>query len=106
MKDPERLPDTRVKGRAEGRGSKGAPSPAAFAGLGIQLVVSILLFVYAGRWLDEKLGTGPWLLVAGAFLGACAGFYAMYRSLMAVTRGEGRDAGSGEGKEGGGGSGG
>jgi len=61
----------------------GGPSPAAFAGSGIQLVVSILVFVYLGRWLDGKLGTTPWLLVLGAFVGAFAGFYSMYRSLMA-----------------------
>ena len=70
-------------GRGDRRGAAGAPSPAAFAGLGIQLVVSILVFVYAGRWLDGKLGTSPWLLVLGAFVGAFAGFYSMYRSLMA-----------------------
>lgn len=57
-----------------------------FAGSGIQLVVSILLFVYAGRWLDGKLGTSPWLLVLGAFVGAFAGFYSMYRALMAPTK--------------------
>ena len=61
------------------------PSPAAFAGSGIQLVVSILVFVYAGRWLDAKLGTTPWLLVLGAFVGAFAGFYSMYRTLMAQS---------------------
>lgn len=57
-----------------------------FAGSGIQLVVSILLFVYAGRWLDGKLGTSPWLLVLGAFVGAFAGFYSMYRALTASTK--------------------
>ena len=57
-----------------------------FAGSGIQLVVSILLFVYVGRWLDGKLGTSPWLLVLGAFVGAFAGFYSMYRALMASTQ--------------------
>ena len=61
-------------------------TPAAFAGSGIQLVVSILLFVYLGRWLDAKFGTTPWLLVLGAFVGAFAGFYSMYRALMAHTR--------------------
>lgn len=64
----------------------GAPSAAAFTGLGIQLVASVLLGLYGGRWLDGKLGTAPWLLVAGAFLGAFAGFYGMYRSLMASQR--------------------
>lgn len=47
--------------------------------------MSILLFVYVGRWLDGKFGTTPWLLVLGAFVGAFAGFYSMYRALMAHT---------------------
>ena len=59
------------------------PSPARFAGLGLQLVLSILLFLYVGRWADAKLGTTPWLLVLGVFVGAGAGFY----SLIPAARG-------------------
>jgi hypothetical protein len=62
---------------------RGAPPPSAarFAGLGFQLLASILLFLYAGRWADAKLGTAPWLLMAGVFVGAAAGFYNLYRQL-------------------------
>ncbi len=60
----------------------GAFSPGAFAGLGIQFVLAILLFLFVGKWLDQKLGTSPWLLIVGTFLGASAGFYSMYRRLM------------------------
>jgi len=60
----------------------GVVSGAQFAGIGIQFAASILLFLYAGQWLDRKLGTSPWLLIAGVFLGAGASFYSMYRKLM------------------------
>ncbi|HET7275915.1 MAG TPA: AtpZ/AtpI family protein [Longimicrobiaceae bacterium] len=64
----------------------GAPDPpesaAAFAGVGLQFAGSILLFLFAGRWLDERLGTEPWLLILGVFVGAAAGFYVLYRQLM------------------------
>lgn len=36
--------------------------------------------------MDGKFGTSPWLLVLGAFVGAGAGFYSMYRALMAHTK--------------------
>lgn len=79
---------------AQGSGTRsgegpGGPSPASFAGAGVQFVISILLFLYIGKWLDGKLGTAPWLLMAGVFVGAGAGFYAFYRRIMAANRGRG-----------------
>jgi F0F1-type ATP synthase assembly protein I len=55
-----------------------------YAGLGFQFAASIIAFVFLGQWLDRKLGTEPWLLMAGVFVGAGASFYAMYRKLMAA----------------------
>jgi F0F1-type ATP synthase assembly protein I len=62
----------------------GGPSVGEFAGVGLQFAVSILLFVFLGQWLDRRLGTAPWLLLAGVFLGSGASFYSMYRKLMAA----------------------
>src|SRR5687768_11195250 len=62
---------------------EGGTSGAAVAGLGMQFVVAILLFLFLGKWLDERFGTTPWLLIAGVFLGAGASFYSIYRRLMA-----------------------
>lgn len=59
-----------------------------FAGLGFQLVASILLFLYGGQWLDRQLGTDPIFLLLGVFIGAAAAIYSMYRSLMAEQRRE------------------
>src|SRR5258708_39916741 len=66
------------------RADTGAISPSHFAGLGLQFAVSILVFLYIGQWLDRKLGTAPWLLIVGVFLGAELSFYSMYRKLMAA----------------------
>jgi F0F1-type ATP synthase assembly protein I len=71
-----------------GNGAGGGPSVAEFAGVGLQFAVSILVFVYAGQWLDRKLGTAPWMLMLGVFLGAGASFYSMYRKLTAAQRRE------------------
>ena len=69
-------------------GGLGAPaiSGAAFAGLGLQFALAILFFLYVGKWLDAKLGTEPWLLVLGVFVGAGGGFYSIYRKLMGAQR--------------------
>lgn len=60
---------------------------AQFIGVGLQFAGSILLFLFAGRWLDERLGTEPWLLLLGTLVGAAAGFYSLYRQLTSATRG-------------------
>ena len=64
----------------------GAPSASAFAGFGIQFAVALLLFLYAGRWVDRRLGTAPLFLVLGVFLGAGASFFSMYRGLTGAQR--------------------
>jgi F0F1-type ATP synthase assembly protein I len=55
-------------------------------GVGLQFAASILLFLFLGMWLDEKLGTAPWLLIAGVFIGGTAGFYSIYRRLVVMPR--------------------
>jgi ATP synthase protein I len=74
-----------ASGPPGGKGAGEGPSVAEFAGVGLQFAVSILVFVYAGQWLDRKLGTAPWFLIGGVFLGAGASFYSMYRKLMAAN---------------------
>lgn len=68
----------------DGKGS--APSASDFAGIGLQLAASIVLFVFAGQWLDRRLGTGPVFLILGVFLGAGGSFYSMYRKLMGAGK--------------------
>jgi ATP synthase protein I len=63
-------------------GKSGLGAAGAYAGLGLQLTLSILLFLYAGQWLDRRLETAPVFLIIGVFVGAGAGFYAIYRKLM------------------------
>lgn len=74
-----------ASGPPGGKGADEGPSVSEFAGVGLQFAVSILAFLYLGQWLDRKLGTTPWLLIVGVFTGAGAGFYSMYRKLMAAN---------------------
>jgi F0F1-type ATP synthase assembly protein I len=98
---PREEPPSNQPRRPDTRGG-GAVSGAEFAGLGLQFVVALLLFLFVGRWLDRRLGTYPWLQIVGMFVGAGSAFYGMYRKLMAAqarSRRSGappRDGSSGE----------
>lgn len=65
-------------------GKRHEPGAGAYAGFGMQFVVSLLLFLYIGQWVDRRLGTSPVFLLIGIFVGAGGSFYAMYRKLMAA----------------------
>ena len=50
--------------------------------VGFTLVAYVLVFTGVGYGLDRLLGTTPWLMVAGVFVGAGVGFYAMIKTLV------------------------
>jgi len=83
-KRDELLADARR--RVGGGGDEAGASGSRMMGLGLQFVVSILLCLYLGQWLDRKLGTAPWLLLLGVFVGAGLGFYSMYRVMTDENR--------------------
>lgn len=56
-------------------------SGSQFAGIGIQFAVSILVFAFAGIWLDERLGTSPLFVLLLVLGGAGLGFWSMVRKL-------------------------
>jgi F0F1-type ATP synthase assembly protein I len=55
-------------------------------GAGVQFAAAIIVFLYVGRWLDQRLGSRPWLTMVGVFVGATGGFYSMYRTLIASEK--------------------
>ena len=50
---------------------------------GTQFGLSIIIGFFGGWWLDGKTGTSPLFIILGVFLGAGAGFYHLYRLLLA-----------------------
>ena len=70
------------KGPIRPSSSKDGPTPWALAGLGTQFFVAVLLFAYAGNWLDERLGTSPLFVLTGVIGGGGTSFYLSYRRLM------------------------
>jgi ATP synthase protein I len=50
-----------------------------YSGVGLTLVISSVLGLVAGIYLDRWLGTEPWLRLAGLLLGVAAGFVNLFR---------------------------
>ena len=76
-------------------------SGADFAGMGLQFAVAIIVFLFAGQWLDKRLGINGLFTIVGVFVGAAAAFYNMYRKVTAAQKKDDeerarRQAGSGK----------
>jgi F0F1-type ATP synthase assembly protein I len=71
--------------------SRKSLSGADFAGVGIQFAFAILAFLFAGQWLDKRLGTNGLFTIAGVFVGGGAAFYNMYRKISAAQRQDDED---------------
>ena len=74
------------RGGGKSGGDDRPASAATYAGLGLQLLASILVFLYAGQWLDRRFGGKGIITVVSVLLGAGTAFYSLYRRLMADQR--------------------
>lgn len=53
-----------------------------------QLVGSVLIGIFIGKWLDGKTGTEPLFLIVGLLIGLAAGVYATIRLVQHFYSGE------------------
>ena len=56
-------------------------SGSEFAGIGVQFAVTIVVFAFAGVWLDRRLGTSPLFVLVMVFGGAGLGFWSLVRKV-------------------------
>lgn len=69
------------------------------ATIGLELVLSIALGFFGGRYLDNKFGTAPWLSVVGFLFGVAAAVKAIHRAwtqMQAIALIEEREEGNPE----------
>jgi F0F1-type ATP synthase assembly protein I len=59
---------------------------APYIGIGWTLAVTVLLGVGVGYWLDQRLGTDPWLVLAGALLGMIVAFYHFFKTVARLGK--------------------
>lgn len=65
--------------------------------LGLEIVLSVMIGLFAGRWADGKLGTEPWLTLLGFFFGIGAAINSLMRTvreMQAITRREEKEQGN------------
>ena len=58
----------------------------SYSTVGLELALSVIVGLFAGQWLDEKLDSGGLLTVLGMVLGAVAGFRSLFRALRRANR--------------------
>jgi F0F1-type ATP synthase assembly protein I len=62
-----------------------------FSTVGLEMALSVLFGTLAGQWLDGKLGTSPWLLIAGVFFGAAAAGRFLWRAARRMQKATEKD---------------
>ncbi len=65
--------------------------------LGLEIVLSVMLGFFGGRWLDARFGLAPWLSLVGFVFGCAAAAKAIHRTwaeMQAVTAREEREQGN------------
>lgn len=67
--------------------------------LGIQLVASTFIGLAMGYYLDDWLGTKPWMLIIFLILGIVAGFRSIYQEAMRMMEADKKDKYGGHGPE-------
>lgn len=61
-------------------------SAGSYATVGIEFALSVLVGLFIGQWLDEKLGTSGWLTAVWLGFGVAAGARAVWRALQRANR--------------------
>ena len=56
-----------------------------YAGTGLTFALTILVLGFVGWWLDERLGTRPWLMILGILAGFVGGLISMVKRIPPPT---------------------
>ena len=68
--------------------NKWVGAAAQVSSIGLLVLISTMIGLGIGLWLDGKLGTKPWLTFIFTILGLAAGFYEAIRMLLKVVKDE------------------
>ena len=61
---------------------------APFLTIGFQLAATVVVFFFAGRWLDDQFTTAPWCMIALTLLGIGGGLYKFLRTVVKLGKEE------------------
>jgi ATP synthase protein I len=85
MEKPHRTPVTKLVDPASRR-TRRAFSALTASTVGLELGVAVIVSLLFGMWADKKLGTQPWLMLAGLLVGLIAGFRNVMRAVARAQR--------------------
>lgn len=54
--------------------------------LGYLIAVPLVVFALAGKFLDKKLGSSPWLLLGGIFFSLAVSSYMVYKKIIPAIK--------------------
>ena len=74
---------------------KASPKWMMYSSMGLELGLSVVVGFLIGSWLDEWLGTGPWLLLVFGIAGITAGYRSIFRMVKRIQS----DSESGQGND-------
>ena len=81
MSDPESKQDSGISSYGKALRAAG---PLLTSGIQFALSVGVLCLI--GYLLDREFKTTPWLMVAGIFVGAAAGFYIFLKTIQEAEK--------------------
>lgn len=62
------------------------PVLGTYLTLGLQLALSVVVFLLIGLWADQQWAIGPWGTIGGLIVGATGGFIKFIRTAMALGK--------------------
>lgn len=62
------------------------PAVGTFLTLGVQLALTVTVFFFVGRWLDDQLATAPWGMIGGLILGIAGAMLKFFRTATELGR--------------------
>ena len=68
-----------------------SPGWVRYSGAGLELAGATAGLALVGYWIDGKLDTAPWALLAGVAIGIVGGLYNLVKESLAAMREAGKD---------------
>jgi len=61
---------------------------APYLTLGAQLAITVVVFFYVGKYVDDFLETTPWMMVTMTLLGAVGGLIKFFKTVIELSKKE------------------
>jgi ATP synthase protein I len=88
----EKVSESRMLDDVASRRTRQMYQALSASSVGLELGISVLIGLLGGIWLDDKLGTEPWMMLLCLVVGLIAGFRGVLRAVDRSDRAAAREA--------------